>query len=153
MNCGPFGEEQMAIRILPFHAIVLRPFVSQDITQSGWRMLVLNAAGGLFDGEIMAFGSMDFVAIRGLATNLEGAGFKGPVQGGDADFTLQDRGEGLMPRWLQKVVVKYFDESGVSAAWKMVGSEVYTLHDRSGRPHHPTKGYEVDWEPFIGKIG
>ena len=142
----------MAIRILPFHAIVLRPFVSQHIKQSGWRMLVANAANGLFDEEIMAFGSMDFVAIRGLGSYLEEVGFKGPVHGDHSDFALQDRGEGVMPAWLEKVEIRYFDDSRVSAAWKMVNSQVYTLHDRLSRDDLSTKGYDVDWPPYIGRI-
>lgn len=146
-------ERSMAIRVMPFHAIVLRLFVPQDITQSGWRMLIANVALGRFDGEIMAFGSMDPIAIIGVGKSLEGMGFKGPVHGDDADFALLDRGEGAMPSWLEKVELRFFDSGLVSAAWKMVNSETYALADQNGRESLPTKGYQVDWPPFIGRIG
>ncbi len=50
----------MAIVTLPFYAIVLRPFVKQDISASGLKYLLgYSEFGRNFDGEIMVFGAMN----------------------------------------------------------------------------------------------
>jgi hypothetical protein len=58
-----------------------------------------------------------------------------------------------MPNWLECVDVRHFgEEKSGDTAWKMRDSQVYTLHDFHDRQKFPTKGYEVDWPPYIGKI-
>jgi len=142
----------VAIRVLPFYAIVLRPLVSQDLNQPIWRMLLKNAVNGLFDGEIMAFPSMELPSLRTIAGLLKAGGYNGPEHGDHADFVWFERGEGKMPNWLEKVELRFFDSDRVSAAWKMVNSEVYSLVDQNDQASAPTKGYQVDWPPFIGRI-
>ena len=46
----------LAIMIVPFYALVLRPFFEQKIKEQGWRHIVKWAAMALFDGEILALG-------------------------------------------------------------------------------------------------
>jgi len=143
----------MAIRVQPFFSVVLRPFVPQAIASSGWTMLVHHAASGLFDGEIMVFVAMSMIDIRSTMVSLERSGFKGPSNESGADYALFDMGDGVMPSWLEKVAVTHFGDSRTGdAAWKLVNSQVYTLHDRVNRADLSTKGYDVDWPPYIGRI-
>ena len=143
----------MAIRVMPFYAIVLRPFVLESMAREGWMMLVHHAARGTFDGEIMAFGAMNPREIENHAEYLEQLGFKGPQHNDEADFALFQSGMGKLPTWLEIVDVKHFaDGPEHDSAWKLKNSEVYTLHDFHFQPQYPTKGYEVDWPPYIGKI-
>ena len=143
----------MAIRVQSFFSIVLRPFVPQAIASDGWTMLVHHAASGLFDGEIMVFVAMSMIDIRSTMAFLERSGFKGPSNGSSVDYALFDMGIGIMPSWLEKVEVRHFSDSRTSdAAWKLVKSQVYTLHDRVNRADLLTKGYDVDWPPYIGRI-
>lgn len=143
----------MAIRVMPFYAIILRPFVEQEISRSGWEALVRNAALGRFDGEIMAFGAMNPMDVDSQCEFLEGVGYRGPSHGDAADFAVFEMGFGRMPNWLECVDVRHFgEETSGDTAWKMRDSQVYTLHDFHESQKLPTKGYEVDWPPYIGKI-
>ena len=143
----------MAIKTMPFYAIILRPFVEQQISELGWRNIVQWAAMGLFDGEILALGAMNPRDIQNSAEFLEQVGFKGPAFGDEADFAVFSSGFGDMPAWLECVEVRLLDDPKVKFdAWKMKNSEVYELHDFHDRKKSPTKGYEVDWSPYIGRI-
>ena len=143
----------MAIKVMPFYSIILRPFVDQPIAERGWRRIVEWASMGLFDGEILALGAMNPQEIEGLANFLEEVGFKGPAVGDGADFAMFSSGHGEMPGWLERVEVRSLDDSKLKFdAWKMRNSDVYELHDFHDRKKYPTKGYEVDWPPYIGKI-
>ena len=143
----------MAIRIMPFYAIILRPFVIQEISRLGWAALVRQAAIGPFDGEITAFGAMNPMDVDNQVEFLENVGFKGLSHGDAADFAIFEMGLGRMPSWLERVDVRHLgEEKSGDAAWKMRESQVYTLHDFHERREFPTKGYEVDWPPYIGMI-
>jgi len=143
----------MAIKTMPFYSIVLRVFVQQKIDDSGWRALVQQAALGVFDGEIVAFGAMNPMDHENQCDFLKRVGFKGPEHGDDADFAEFQSGMGRMPNWLECVRVRYLNgQPGEVDAWKLRYSDVYTLHDFHERRGFPTKGYEVDWPPFIGAI-
>jgi hypothetical protein len=138
---------------MPFYAIILRPFVEQKIAEHGWRNIVQWAAMGLFDGEILALGAMNPQDIEDSADLLDRVGFKGPKFGDDADYAMFSSGVGTMPAWLECVEVRLLDDPKIKFdAWKMKNSEVYELHDFHDRKKYPTKGYEVDWPPYIGKI-
>ena len=143
----------MAIKTMPFYSIVLRAFVQQKIDEPGWRALVRHAAFGVFDGEIMAFGAMNPMDHENQCDFLKSVGFKGPEHGDEADFAEFQGGMGRMPNWLECVRVRYLKgQPDEVEAWKLRHSDVYTLHDFHVRKSFPTKGYEVDWPPFIGPI-
>ena len=64
-------------------------------------------------------------------------------------FTGTDK----LPSWIELVDVKFFDETRPSVqAWKMKKSNVYGILDFEASIATPTKGYECDWPPYIGKI-
>lgn len=143
----------MAIRVQPFFSIVLRPFVPQNVSRRGWTLLVHQAASGLFDGEIMVFVAMSMTDIKAISATLERSGFRSSSQDENPDYAVFDRGYGVMPNWLEQVDVLHFsDKQKKDVAWKMVHSEIYTLHDHGLRSALPTKGYDVDWYPLIGKL-
>jgi hypothetical protein len=71
----------MAIKTMPFYSIVLRVFVQQKIDDSGWMALVQQAALGVFDGEIMAFGAMNPMDHENQCDFLKRVGFKGREHG------------------------------------------------------------------------
>lgn len=143
----------MAIRVMPFFAIILRPFVEQEISRAGWEALVRHAAIGPFDGEIMAFGAMISTDVERQCGFLEEIGYRGPSHGDATDFAIFEIGFGKMPNWLKCVEVRHFgEERPGGSAWKMRNSQAYTLHDFHDRQKFPTKGSEVDWPPYIGRI-
>jgi hypothetical protein len=147
------GDMDMAIRCFSFIAVILRPYVQQTISEAGWKMLLRSARSCAFDGEIMAFGAMNGTDADNTINSLVRAGYKGPSDPHDCDMAVFDMGFGAMPPWLERVEVRHFnDPNVVDAAWKLKDSEVYTLHDFRDQPSRPTKGYEVDWPPFIGRI-
>ncbi len=78
----------MAIRVMPFYATVLRPFVAQEISRAGWAALVRQAAIGPFDGEIMAFDAMKPMDVENQVKFLENVGFRGLNYGDAADFAI-----------------------------------------------------------------
>ena len=145
----------MAIEVIPFYAIVLRPFVDRRIAQHGWKQIVKWASMGLFDGEILALGAMNYGDIEDWVKFLEEVGYNGPTKADEADFAIFSPSTDAMPGWLECVEVRLLDDlkTNVHAyAWKMKNSEVYELHDFRHSHEFLTKGYEVDWPPYIGKI-
>jgi hypothetical protein len=125
----------------------------QPIAERGWRRIVEWAAIGFFDGKILALGAMGYSQIRSDANFLEEVGFKGPAAGEDADFAEFSSGYSDMPGWLERVVVRSLDDPKMKFdAWKMWNSEVFELQTFHDRRKYRTKGYEVDWPPYIGKI-
>jgi hypothetical protein len=141
----------VAIRVIPFYAIVLRPF-RRNLPTYAWRSLLQRAAEGGFDGEIMIFGAMSAGDIDSKARYLERIGFKGPAHGDHADFVIFEGGSGPLPEWLECVEYRYLNGSERSGRiWKLKNSEVYDLIDTHHRAKLPRKGFEVDWPPFIGK--
>ena len=145
----------MAIITLPFYAIVLRPFVKQDISASGLKYLLgYSEFGRNFDGEIMVFGAMNPTDHHNYMERLISFGYKGPDNGDNSDIAQgQMHSLDNCPSWLETVNVKFFDESlDPVSAWKMKTSNVYELIDFHDGKKVPTKGYECDWPPHIGKI-
>ena len=145
----------MAIAVMPYYALVLRPIVSQEISNETLKWLLTHADRSCnFDGEIMVFGAMENGAILSKARKLEQAGYMGSSEGDEADFVLAHHGRlENCPSWLTTVNVKFFDtEIEPFQAWKFSKSDVYDLLNFHRRLPLPMKGYQCDWEPFIGQI-
>ena len=146
----------MAIQTLSFISLILRPFVKQPISSEGWRFLMRYANPHRnFDGEIMAFGAMSGNDIDHYITELTSFGYVGPEKGDESDMVLAELfGETLeVPSWVELIDVNFFDENlRPVRAWKKKDSEVQKLLNFESRINHPTKGYECDWHPHIGKI-
>mgnify|MGYP001077093698 CR=1 FL=1 len=146
----------MAIRTLSFISLILRPYVSQTISTEGWQFLLGYADRQRnFDGEIMAFGAMSGSVIDDLIEGLTSFGYIGPEQGDQSDMFVMDAlwGAVNLPSWLELVDVKFFDETQRPVkAWKMKNSNVYGLLNFEDDVSLPTKGYDCDWQPYIGKI-
>ena len=146
----------MAIQTLSFISLILRPFVKQTISSEGWRFLMQYADPHRnFDGEIMAFGAMSGSDMENYINKLTSFGYLGPEKGEASDMVLAELfGEPLeVPSWVEIVDVNFFDEKLPSVrAWKKKDSGVYQLLNFESRISHPTKGYECDWSPHIGKI-
>lgn len=146
----------MAIQTLSFISLIVRPYVAQNIKPEGWRYL-LGYADPLrnFDGEIMAFGAMSGNDIDSIINHLADFGYIGPDNGDASDMVLSAMWEAssYIPDWLELVDVRFFDESRpTTQAWKKKNSSVYTLLDFEAESNLPTKGYQCDWPPYIGKI-
>jgi len=147
----------MAIQTLSFISLILRPFVQQPISSEGWRFLMCSADPHRnFDGEIMAFGAMSGNDIDRYIKELKSFGYVGPDNGDASDMVVAESLFGdssEMPSWLELVDVNFFDEKLPPVkAWKKKESEVYKLLNFEDDINHPTKGYECDWPPHIGKI-
>jgi hypothetical protein len=146
----------MAIRTLSFISLILRPYVFQPISTDGWQFLLGYANPQRnFDGEIMAFGAMSGSVIEGLIEDLTSFGYIGPDQGDQSDMFVTDflTGAVNLPSWLELVDVKFFDETQHPVqAWKKKQSNVYELLNFEKSDELPMKGYECDWQPYIGKI-
>ena len=147
----------MAIRLMPFITLILRSNVEQEISAKGWRYLLHYCDPHRnFDGEIMAFGAMSGRDIETYIEDLTSFGFIGPDNGENSDMALWAMPFGpasYMPSWLSVVDVKFFDDPAKNCkAWKLSNSEVYRLIDFHLEIEAPTKGYECDWPPLIGKI-
>ena len=146
----------MAIRTLSFISLILRPYVSQQISTEGWQFLLSYADRQRnFDGEIMAFGAMSGPVIDGLIEDLTSFGYIGPDQGDQSDMFVTDFFTGAvnLPSWLELVDVKFFDGTHRPVqAWKMKKSGVYDLINFEADLSLPRKGYQCDWPPLIGKI-
>ena len=146
----------MAIKVMPLYAVILRPFVEQRINPEGlkWLMGKINRSSN-FDGEIMVLGAMNAADVNHIIRRLEDAGYYGPAQKENADYALAESGHiEQIPSWLTIIDVKFFDERVPDCqAWKLTKSNVYELLDFHLNIHFPTKGYECDWHPYIGKIG
>ena len=146
----------MAIQTLSFISLIVRPYVKQTIKPEGWRYLLGYADPFRnFDGEIMVFGAMSGNYIDRVINHLADFGYIGPDQGDASDMVLSAMfgGSSYIPDWLELVDVRFFDESRPETqAWKMRNSNVYALLDFEAEINRPTKGYECDWPPYIGKI-
>ena len=146
----------MAIQTLSFISLILRPYVAQPISTDGWKYLFAQADPHRnFDGEIMAFGTMSGHDMDRIIHDLTSFGYIGPDQGDQSDMVVSDMftGTDKLPAWLELVDVQFFDESRTpTQAWKMKKSNVYSLLDFEANLATPTKGYECDWPPYIGKI-
>ncbi len=147
----------MAIRLMPFITLILRPGVEQEISAKGWRYLFHHCDPHRnFDGEIMVFGAMSGRDIKIYIDELTSFGFIGPGNGEHSDMVIWEMPFGPtsgMPSWLSIVDVKFFDRTTKNCkAWKLSSSGVYRLIDFHSAIEAPTKGYECDWPPLIGKI-
>ena len=144
----------MALVRIPFIGLIFRPFVEQEISRECLLGLLkqINPERN-FDGELMVFGAMNTRDIEARYKFLIKGGYKGPSSGEEADMAfsfdgyLQDP-----PGWLHTTEVRFFDDKiPAVTAHKFTISQVYQLVDFNG-DYHGVKGYECDWEPFIGKI-
>ena len=144
----------MALVRIPFIGLIFRPFVEQEISRECLLGLLkqINPERN-FDGELMVFGAMNTRNIEARYEFLIKGGYKGPSSGEEADMAfsfdgyLQDP-----PSWLHTTEVRFFDDKiPAVTAHKFTNSQVYQLVDFHG-DYHGVKGYECDWEPFIGKI-
>lgn len=147
----------MAIKLMPFITLIVRINVQQKISAEGWRYLMYYSQPQKnFDGELMVFGAMNGRDIEDYEKTLTSFGFIGPDKGEKSDMVVWEsifEAVTYVPSWLSVVDVKFFDaEKPDVRAWKLTDSGVYRLVDFSNRAELPTKGYECDWQPFIGKI-
>ena len=128
----------------------------QPISVNGWHYLLSQADPHRnFDGEIMAFGAMSGRDMDRMMQALISFGYVGPDQGDKSDMVLSDMftGTDKLPSWIELVDVKFFDETQHPVqAWKKKQSNVYQLLNFEKSDELPMKGYECDWQPFIGKI-
>ena len=99
----------MAIAVMPYYALVMRPIVSQEISNETLKWLLTHADRSCnFDGEIMVFGAMESGAILSKTRKLEQAGYRGSSGGDEADFVLAHHGRlEKSPSWLTTVNVKF----------------------------------------------
>jgi len=147
----------MAIRLMPFYTLVLRPYVEQEISAEGWRFLFSSCDPHRnYDGEIMVFGAMNGRDIDAVIKSLTSYGYVGPDNGDASDLVVWDGLSGpvsYMPDWLTVVDVTFFDDAQPQCkAWKLANSGAYRLIDFDRQIEAPTKGYQCDWAPLIGKI-
>ena len=146
----------MAIQTLSFISLILRPYVQQDIDPDGWAYLLDHADPNRnFDGEIMAFGAMSGGDIDRIINHLFAYGYNRPDTGENSDMVIYDMftGASFVPSWLELVDVTFFDETHPPVkAWKKKDSGVYKLLNFEADITLPTKGYDCDWSPNIGKI-
>ena len=147
----------MAIQTLSFISLILRPYVQQEIDPDGWAYLLEHADPNRnFDGEIMAFGAMSGGDIDAIINTLFAYGYNRPDTGESSDMVIYDMftGASFVPSWLELVDVTFFDETHPTVkAWKKKDSGVYKLLNFEADITPPTKGYECDWPPHIGRIG
>ena len=146
----------MAIQTLSFISLILRPWVKQDIDPDGWAYLLNQADPNRnFDGDIMAFGAMSGGDIDAIINTLFAYGYIRPDSGEKSDMVISDMmwGSSYVPSWLELVDVTFLDENRPPVkAWKKKNSGVYKLLNFEANISLPTKGYECDWPPQIGKI-
>ena len=146
----------MAIKKLSFVSLILRPLVRQKIDTAGWAYILNHCDPNRnFDGEIMAFGAMSGLDIGSIIDHLSASGYNRPDSGEESDMVISDTmgGTSFFPSWLELVEVSFFEETLPPVkAWKMKNSGVYKLLDFEADIILPTKGYECDWPPHIGKI-
>ncbi|MDE3237865.1 MAG: hypothetical protein KGN33_02770 [Paracoccaceae bacterium] len=147
----------MAIKVMPYITVILRTQVEQPISSEGWRYLANSVDPSRnFDGEIMVFGFMGGNGVQRCIDRLTSFGFIGPDRGNQSDIVVWEGPFGpatSMVDWLSLVDVNFFDANiEPCQAWKLTNSSVYTLLDFHILENLPTKGYECDWHPNIGKI-
>ena len=93
--------------------------------------------------------------IDTIINNLFAYGYNRPDSGEDTDMVISSMmsGTSFMPSWLELVDVTFFDDTRLPVkAWKKKGSGVYKMLNFESDITLPTKGYECDWSPHIGKI-
>ena len=140
---------------------ILRVDVDQAIEQDGWKWLLRQCNSHIFDGEI-------FGGLSSHVKLFREWGFRGSEAGLEADFVLTYEYDDSSRRvaaemdyhqyiaskvnWLEYVEVRPLVE-GIKpfGVFKLKESEVYSVKTFGGET--VTKGHEVDWPPFIGKIG
>jgi hypothetical protein len=127
------------------------------------KWLIQRAKAGAFDGEIMVSGTSRVGDVESDRLFLESFGYRGPEKiskseydnsAKDVDFAIYIGGDKrIIPNWLDHVEVRFLDEDRTIDAWKLRNSDIFQLYyyPRNSAPLE-TKGYEVDWPPFIGKI-
>ncbi len=145
----------MAIKLMPFITLILRVETPNSVSAGGWRYLLKRCNPQKnFDGEIMVFGAMSGGDIDHEVAMLRSFGFIGPGEGEWSDMVVWEFGPSeAMPSWLSVVEVTFFDEGAKPCrAWQLTNSQVYTLIDFHTRVELPTKGYQCDWPPLIGKV-
>ena len=146
----------MAIQTLSFISLILRPYVQQDIDPDGWAYLLDHADPNRnFDGEILAFGAMSGGDIDRIINHLFAYGYNRPDTGENSDMVIYDMftGASFVPSWLELVDVTFFDKTHPPVkAWKKKDSGVYKLLNFEADITLPTKSYDCDWSPNIGKI-
>ena len=145
----------MAIMLSPAITLILRVDTPSEVSANGWRYLFerKNPYRNC-DGEIMVFRAMNGTDIDHEIGLLSSMGFIEPNQGEQSDMVVWEFGPITeMPSWLSVVQVDFFQE-GVKPcrAWKFTNSQVYSLIDFRNGLDLPTKGYQCDWPPLIGKI-
>ena len=145
----------MAIQTLSFINLIIRPWVEQEISSEGWAFLLNHTDPNRnYDGEIMAFGAMSNRDIDGIINRLTSSGYNKPDMGEDSDMVISRVfDKSYMPSWIELVDVTFFDVTLPPVkAWKKKNSEVYKLLNFESDISVPTKGYDCDWPPHIGKI-
>lgn len=145
----------MAIQTLSFINLIIRPWVEQEISSEGWAFLLNHTDPNRnYDGEIMAFGAMSNRDIDGIINRLTSSGYNKPDMGEDSDMVISSVfDKSYMPPWIELVDVTFFDDTLPPVkAWKKKNSEVYKLLNFESDITVPTKGYDCDWPPHIGKI-
>ena len=146
----------MAIQTLSFISLILRPYVQQAIHPDGWAYLLDQSDPNRnFDGEIMAFGAMSGGDIDTIIDYLWAFGYQKPDSGEASDMVISSMlgGTSFIPSWLELVDVTFFDEMRPPVkARKKKDSGVYKLLNFEADTGLPTKGYDCDWSPHIGKI-
>ena len=103
----------------------------------------------------MAFGAMSGGDIDRIINHLFAYGYNRPDTGENSDMVIYDMftGASFVPSWLELVDVTFFDETHPPVkAWKKKDSGVYKLLNFEADITLPTKGYDCDWSPHIGKI-
>jgi len=153
----------MAIAVSSRHFLILRPFVIDSMPATLVQWLLAGAKAGAFDGEIMVSGTSRVGDIESDRLFLQGFGYRGPKKiqeaeydnsSDDIDFAIYLGGDKkVIPNWLDHVEVRFLNEARTINAWKLRNSDVFKLYyyPRNSVPLE-TKGYEVDWPPYIGKI-
>ena len=99
------------------------------------------------------------IYLENIKNNLVSFGYIGPDEGEESDMIISDMlfGEKHIPSWLELVDVTFFDNNlHAVRAWKKKESNVNKLLNFEASIEAdislPTKGYECDWPPHIGKI-
>lgn len=146
----------MAIKFLPFYALILRFDTSRVKSIEGWRFLMENCDRNRnFDGELIVFGAMSYDVIRDYIEALTGFGFNEPDDSEETDIVIWSAGVPLtsVPNWLTVIDIEFFAaDVPPCKAWKLSESQVYDLLDFHQKIRLPRKGYECDWPPRIGRI-
>jgi O-acetyl-ADP-ribose deacetylase (regulator of RNase III) len=138
--------------------VILRPFVDQPISAEGWRYLFNKKETETFDGEIM----MLYGPVKETINQLIKFGFNGPDHPDPdlfktgTEFLYSEDSYCSDIKWAEKVPaftltdISLPPEYRPMQVWRKRGSENRGVH---WKDHVLVKGYDVDWYPFMGKIG